>query len=185
MHHGRVLALAAIALATFGCAHNSKMGTGTGQLITVMEADVKPTAGNTCKGKVRFTNADSTHLKVVIDLEGLAPNSTHGIHLHDIGDCTGADAMTAGGHYNPGHKPHGLPPSEERHAGDLGNITADKNGKVHQEMIVDNISLTGTDNPIISRAVIVHADKDDGGQPTGNAGARIGCGQISVPKFKY
>jgi Cu-Zn family superoxide dismutase len=88
--------------------------------------------------------------------------------------------MSAGGHYNPEGKPHGLPTTEERHAGDLGNLTADASGHAHYEITVDNISLSTGRNPVLGKAVIVHAKPDDGGQPTGNAGARLGCGVIQV-----
>ena len=70
--------------------------------------------------------------------------------------------MSAGGHYNPESHPHGLPESDTRHAGDLGNLQADNDGKVHYEITVSNISVAGTKNPIIGRGVIVHAKPDDG-----------------------
>jgi Cu-Zn family superoxide dismutase len=101
-----------------------------------------------------------------------------------VGDCSAPDGMSAGGHYNPEHKDHGLPPSETRHAGDLGNVTSDKDGKVHQELTVNNFSLTGTVNPIVGRSVIVHAKPDDGSQPVGNSGPRLGCGVIEMPELK-
>ena len=89
--------------------------------------------------------------------------------------------MSAGGHYNPEKHPHALPDTtEKRHAGDLGNLQADSNGKVHHEITVKNVTIAGTKNPIIGRGVIVHAKVDDGGQPVGNAGPRIACGVIGV-----
>ena len=69
---------------------------------------------------------------------------------------------------------------DQRHAGDLGNLQADNDGKVRYEISVKNITIAGTKNPIIGRGVIVHAKPDDGGQPVGNAGARIACGVIGV-----
>jgi Cu-Zn family superoxide dismutase len=88
--------------------------------------------------------------------------------------------MSAGGHYNPEGHQHGLPEAENRHAGDLGNIQADDQGKAHYEISVTNISVSGAKNPIIGRSVIVHAKVDDGSQPTGNAGGRIACGVIGI-----
>jgi Cu-Zn family superoxide dismutase len=88
--------------------------------------------------------------------------------------------MSAGGHYNPENHQHGLPETEMRHAGDLGNLEADSEGKATLERTVSNISIAGMKNPIIGRGVIVHAKVDDGGQPVGNAGGRIGCGVIGV-----
>jgi superoxide dismutase, Cu-Zn family len=142
-------------------------------------AVVHPTTGQHCHGVVRFTQ-DGDSVKVVADLEGLAPDQKHAFHIHQYGDCTAADGMSAGGHYNPEGHQHGLPDAEKRHAGDLGNVQADSEGKAHYEITVSKISIQGQKNPILGRAVIVHAKPDDGGQPVGNAGARIACGVIGV-----
>jgi superoxide dismutase, Cu-Zn family len=147
-------------------------------------AVLHPTSGNKCQGQVRFTQ-DGDKVKVEFTIEGLTPGQKHAIHIHQYGDCSAADGTSAGGHYNPESHPHGLPESDQRHAGDLGNLQADNDGKVHYEITVSNISVAGTKNPIIGRGVVVHAKPDDGGQPVGNAGGRIACGVIgvaSVPK---
>jgi Cu-Zn family superoxide dismutase len=73
---------------------------------------------------------------------------------------------------------HGLPPGDLRHAGDLGNLTADAEGRALYTITVTNITIRGAKNPIDGRAVIVHAKVDDGGQPVGNAGGRVACGVI-------
>ena len=143
-------------------------------------AVMHPTAGNTVKGTVRFVQMDGL-VQIQIDLEGLKPNSTHGFHIHEYGDCTAADATSAGGHYAPDGNPHGSPEDALHHAGDLGNITADSNGEVHTSMTVGFISLAGLNNPVLGRAVIVHAKADDlESQPTGAAGARLACGIIGI-----
>jgi Cu-Zn family superoxide dismutase len=144
-------------------------------------AVLHPTAGNKCHGVVHFTQ-DGDSVKVVADLEGLSPGQKHAFHIHQFGDCSSPDGMSAGGHYNPENHPHGLPDGAARHAGDLGNVEAKDDGTAHYEITVQNISIAGTKNPIIGRAVIVHAKPDDGSQPTGNAGGRIGCGVIGVAK---
>jgi superoxide dismutase, Cu-Zn family len=180
----RILALAAAALAlTFaGCSHSPKVNSSTGSLMSAMDAKIEPTQGNTCHGKVQFVLQDNGSVKVIADLDGLPPNAQHAIHIHEVGDCSAPDAMSAKGHFNPEAKPHGLPPADDRHAGDLGNLTADAKGHSHYEITVTNITLTGPKNPILGLAVIVHAKPDDGGQPTGNAGARLGCGVIATRK---
>jgi Cu-Zn family superoxide dismutase len=142
-------------------------------------AVLHPTAGNKCQGKVVFTQ-EGEKVKVVAHIEGLNPGQKHAFHIHQYGDCSAPDGVSAGGHYNPENHPHGLPGSVQRHAGDLGNLVADDNGKAHLEVTVENISVAGTKNPIVGRGVIVHAKVDDGGQPVGNAGARIACGVIGV-----
>ncbi|MHB8520496.1 MAG: superoxide dismutase family protein [Limisphaerales bacterium] len=142
-------------------------------------AVLHPTANHRCRGVVRFTQ-DGDNVKVVADIEGLDPGQKHAFHIHQFGDVSSPDGMSAGGHYNPEAHPHGLPAAEMRHAGDLGNLEANSEGKVHYEITVSNISIAGTKNPIIGRGVIVHAKVDDGSQPVGNAGARIASGVIGV-----
>jgi superoxide dismutase, Cu-Zn family len=142
-------------------------------------AVLHPTSGQHCHGVVRFTQ-DGESVKVVADLEGLTPGQKHAFHIHQYGDCSSPDGMSAGGHYNPEGHQHGLPDTESRHAGDLGNVQADDQGKAHYELTVTNVSIGGTKNPIIGRGVIVHAKVDDGTQPVGNAGGRIACGVIGI-----
>jgi len=142
-------------------------------------AVLHPTAGQNAKGVVRFMESEDG-VKVTADLEGLTPGQKHAFHIHQYGDCSAPDAMSEGGHYNPENHQHGLPETEQRHAGDLGNLTADNDGKAHYEITVKNISVAGAKNPILGRGVIVHAKIDDGGQPVGNAGGRIACGVIGV-----
>ena len=127
-------------------------------------AVLHPTTGNKAHGQVMFTQ-EGDKVKVVAHLEGLNPGQKHAFHIHQYGDCSAPDGMSAGGHYNPEGHSHGLPTSEQRHAGDLGNVEADSDGKAHYEITVDNISVAGTKNPIIGRGVIVHAKPDDGSQP--------------------
>lgn len=138
------------------------------------------TAGNSAKGVVRFIKNDDRTVTVIADIEGLSPNGTHAIHIHQFGDCSSPDGKSAGGHYNPQGHSHALPDTDQRHAGDLGNLVADADGKAHYEIVVSNICIVGHRNPILGRGVIVHAKADDGGQPTGNAGSRIACGVIGI-----
>ena len=143
---------------------------------------IQPASGSNCKGVVHFTQ-DANRIRVVADIEGLAPNSKHGFHIHEYGDCSAADASSAGSHYDPaGTKHHGMPSETTSHAGDMGNIEADANGKVHYELTLGGTSIDGSQASVLGRGVIVHANPDDFGQPVGNAGARIGCGVIGVAK---
>ncbi len=159
-------------------AHSKSGLAGVSSAVAVVHA----TEGNATDGTVRFNVVDGK-IKIIADITGLKPNSKHAIHIHQFGDCSSGDGKSAGGHYNPkGHK-HGGPTAEERHAGDLGNLTSDGEGNAHYELIVDNISIGGKRNPIIGRAIIIHAGEDDlESQPTGAAGARIGCGIIGAAK---
>jgi superoxide dismutase, Cu-Zn family len=142
-------------------------------------AVLHPTSGNKCHGVIQFTQ-DGDSVKVTATVEGLTPGQKHAIHIHQFGDCSAPDGMSAGGHYNPEGHQHGLPSADQRHAGDLGNLQADNDGKAKYEITVKNVTIAGTKNPIVGRGVIVHAKADDGGQPVGNAGGRIACGVIGV-----
>lgn len=126
------------------------------------------------------TDGKKTTVEVQGDITGLAPDSTHGFHVHQFGDCSAADGTSAGGHFNPRDMQHGGPSDMHRHVGDLGNIQSDKDGVAHLDIKDAQISLTGP-NSIIGRAIIIHKDADDlKSQPTGAAGARIGCAVIGI-----
>ena len=141
---------------------------------------VEPTRDSTVHGTVTFERTD-TGVRVVADLSGLPPGSTHGFHIHEFGDCTGPDATTAGDHFAPEGHPHGSPWAPPRHAGDLGNVTADGSGRAHLDLTVDNFTVSSGRSMILGRSVIVHAQPDDfTTQPSGAAGPRLACGVIGA-----
>ena len=110
-----------------------------------------------------------------------APNGTHGFHIHEFGSCADV-GNAAGGHYNPDGVKHGLLSRDgftNAHAGDLGNIEVSQ-GKASYQATLPGLSLSGGQYPVAGRAVIVHEKPDDFGQPTGNAGGRIGCGTVTL-----
>lgn len=155
-------------------AGNTAGGEATSSVVVSME----PTEGSDARGTVRFVQQEENVL-VRVDLTGFEPGTVHGFHVHEVGDCSAPDASSAGDHYNPLGVPHGLPNGGPRHAGDMGNIEADEAGEVHTERSFDTFSLGRADPPsILGRSVIVHAEPDDGSQPTGAAGARLACGVI-------
>mmetsp|Transcript_24495 Transcript_24495/g.42126 ORF Transcript_24495/g.42126 Transcript_24495/m.42126 type:complete len:245 (-) Transcript_24495:520-1254(-) len=140
------------------------------------------TAGNeSLHGIVRFSqSAPGAPVLVEASLSGLQPGK-HGFHVHASGDISAPDATSAGPHFNPSGMQHGDPDGSERHAGDLGNITADKDGNASiARDFTTGIQLSGVQS-IIGRAIIVHKEEDDlVTQPTGNAGARVGYGVIGI-----
>jgi len=139
-----------------------------------------PTQGNNVSGTITFTQTDSG-VKVVADLQGLSKGK-HGFHIHEFGDCSSADGMSAGGHFNPEGKTHGAPMDMSRHMGDMGNLVADESGKAHLEYTDAVIRLNGP-NSILGRSVIVHKGEDDlKSQPSANAGPRVACGVIGAAK---
>jgi len=148
-------------------------------------AVLAPTKGNSVSGTVNFTQRGEFVL-VEAKVNGLKPNGTNAIHIHEKGDCSAADASSAGGHFNPGSSRHGGPTGTPRHGGDLGNLKADANGYAQMSIEVSGISLGTGPNSITGRAVIVHAGADDfTTQPSGNSGARVACGLISKNPDKF
>ena len=144
-------------------------------------AVLHPTAGNKVSGTVTFTE-EADGVKVHADLTGLTPGN-HGFHVHEFGDCSAADAASAGAHFNPTNKPHAGPDAPERHVGDMGNAEADASGKATLEYVDHQISLTTDQQSAIGRSVVVHAKADDlKTQPSGDSGARSACGVIGRAK---
>ena len=166
----RAFKLAACALVLSACATTAPDGPSA-------TAVVRPASGSQAHGTVKFTQVGS-RVRVDAELAGLAAG-VHGMHVHEKGDCSAPDAVSAGAHFNPTGKKHGAPSSAERHAGDLGNITANEYGKATLSMMVDGLSVgKGTDG-VIGRGIIVHADADDlKTDADGKSGARIACGVI-------
>ncbi len=145
-------------------------------------AKIEPTQGSNVKGEVTFAMVDGK-LHVTGQLSGLAPNSTHGFHIHEKGDCSAPDGSSAGGHFNPAQAEHGSVDSSPHHAGDMPNIVADADGNatIDGPLSSDVDIGKGDQYDIAGHAVIVHADPDDyKTQPTGNAGARLACGVITT-----
>ena len=162
-----ILAAAAAALLA-GCA---TMG-GSGPRAV---AQFVPTKGNSVQGTVTFTQRGG---KVVVaaNVSGFKPGTEHGFHVHEKGDCSSGDGMSAGGHFNPFAKPHGGHPSMDRHAGDMPNLRADANGNASATVELDMLTVTDGPASVVGRAVIVHVQPDDyRSQPVGNAGARMAC----------
>lgn len=144
-------------------------------------ANLASASGSLVSGKlVLRPMGDGVH--VTGEVGGLQPGDTRGFHIHEKGDCSAADASSAGGHFNPGAQPHGRAGQGAHHAGDSDNIVADANGVAHVDAHVSGVTLGGgAANDIAGRAIIVHAQADDyATQPTGNAGARVACGVIQV-----
>ena len=138
---------------------------------------IEPRSGSKLKGTAKF-EAVSGGVQVALDVTG-APAGKHGAHIHQNADCSAKDGKSAGDHFNPGEHEHGLPPTEHRHLGDLGNLEVGKDGTGHLEITIPGANLTPGDKmSFLDRGIIIHEKIDNGGQPSGNAGNRIGCGEI-------
>ncbi len=141
-------------------------------------ATLEPKSGSAVSGDIKITQQGKS---AVLDgtITGLTPGK-HGFHVHEKGDCSSADAKSAGDHFNPTGSPHAGPHDAQRHAGDLGNLEADKNGVAKIKLTDEMISLSGP-HSIVGRALVVHKSPDDlKTQPSGDSGDRIACAVIKA-----
>ncbi len=162
---------AAAALTLAACASTPE---SSGPSATVV---LRPASGTQVHGDLKFTQTGDS-VRVTGEILGHTPGAK-GFHIHEKGDCSAPDAMSAGGHFNPAKKPHGAPGAG--HAGDLGNIVFNDYGKATVNMTISGVTISKeAPNSIIGRSVIVHIGTDDlKTDPTGNAGGRAACGVIS------
>jgi Cu-Zn family superoxide dismutase len=142
-------------------------------------ADLKTPAGETV-GTATFTQeSGGTRLKAQV--RGLPPGP-HGIHVHAVGKCDPPDFMSAGGHFNPTSKMHGLNNPQGAHAGDMPNLTVGADGTGTYDALLKDVSLSTGSGSLFGpdgTALVIHAAADDEvTDPSGNSGARIACGPI-------
>ncbi len=185
-----VLIMSALGLASCGDAENKTTDVDSSMMESPMLTD---SAGGTAQAILSGTNTDTTvtgtvrfeqvegKVKMMLDITvPKKANSSVAVHIHEHGSC---DDMGKGahGHWNPTNANHGKWGSDSFHAGDIGNVTLDKDGKGTMEMDTDLWSVGGDANKnVVDKAIIVHSGVDDfTTQPTGNAGSRIGCGVIT------
>jgi Cu-Zn family superoxide dismutase len=157
----------------------AKMAADLKEGVTFAEATLAPKSGSKVTGTVLF-NRTQKGVQVIASVTG-GSAGRHGIHIHEKGDCSAADASSAGGHFNPTGAPHAGPTAPARHVGDLGNITIKKDGIGYLTLEIPPVNGFTDWNQIIGKAVVVHAKIDDQkSQPAGAAGDRIACGVIQA-----
>ena len=165
---------AAAALALSGCASSAPAAAEGPRA----RATIEPRSDSTATGTATFTELSTGGVRVHVHIEK-APPGTHGLHIHEKGDCSDPKAASAGGHFNPGGMPHSGPMDMKRHAGDLGNIEIGANGTGDLDITSDMLTVKPGPNSVVGRSVVFHEKLDDlKTQPTGNAGGRFGCGVI-------
>lgn len=128
---------------------------------------------------------DPDGVKIALKLEGLA-SGYHGFHVHEIATCTAPDFKSAGNHFNPKKKKHGLLNPEGPHVGDLPNVEADEGGKVDTEVTVKDATMLKGNNSLTENggtSLVITSEADDGmTQISGDSGERIICGEIKEEK---
>lgn len=122
------------------------------------------------------------NVKLTVKARGLT-EGPHGMHIHAAGKCEGPEFKSAGPHYNPHNKQHGLKNPQGSHAGDLPNLVANKKGNAKAKAVIKDASLgEGAEGSLLTAegtALVIHAGPDDDvTDPAGNSGGRIACGVI-------
>jgi Cu-Zn family superoxide dismutase len=180
-----ILFLALLSLTfVLSCKEEVKKEKGTTQAMSAKKVKMKlePKSESTVTGTVVFNEEEDGKIRMVAMLEGLESGTTHAMHIHEKADCSSPDGKSTGGHWNPTAEPHGQwGDAAGFHKGDIGNLTADENGRAFIEFSTDEwcIGCGDTNKDILGKAIIVHAGSDDfTTQPTGAAGGRVSCGGI-------
>jgi Cu-Zn family superoxide dismutase len=146
---------------------------------TQHRVDLMPGQGADVAGALDLVVEDGA-VRMTGLVTGLKPESAHGFHIHEKGDCSSPDFKSAGEHFNPASQPHGNPATPPHHLGDVPNLVADADGKAPVNARIEGVTLGDHgQNDLVGRAVVVHAKADDYmTQPSGNSGDRMACGVI-------
>lgn len=189
MKNLRLIALMFSVVLTIACKDTKKETVVETEVEEIIKDDVKekrlsitllPKSGSNVEGTINFSEKNGlvTMVGTVTGLE----EGEHAIHIHEKADCSSDDGTSSGGHWNPTAQPHGAWGDETGyHKGDIGNITANANGRATVTKTTDEwcIGCGDETKDILGKAIIVHIGVDDlKSQPSGAAGARIGCAGI-------
>ncbi len=147
---------------------------------TVVE--LKDAQGKSVGTAVLWSKTGETGVSMKLNLHGLPPGE-HALHFHQKAQCDAPDFKSAGGHFNPDGKKHGLENPEGHHAGDMNNFVVNAKGRARFKVVNKDVTLGDDSHSLFSNggtALVIHAKADDmKSDPAGNAGARIACGVIT------
>lgn len=133
-------------------------------------------------GTANFTETPEG-VEVALKVEGLEPG-VHAVHIHEFPKCEAPDFKSAGNHFNPKSKDHGLMNAEGAHAGDMPNVEADPSGMIDTKLMLSEAKLKEGQMSLLRKegtSIIIHSGQDDGmSQPAGDSGDRIACGKITL-----
>jgi Cu-Zn family superoxide dismutase len=142
-------------------------------------AELKNAQGQSI-GSAVFREEDG-RVRIVVHAQGLTPGR-HGIHVHAVGRCEPPAFQSAGDHFNPLGKQHGLENPEGAHAGDLPELEADASGRIQSVAVTERLTLVAGPTSVFDpdgSALVIHANSDDQRtDPSGNSGDRLVCGQL-------
>ena len=146
-------------------------------------ADILDPDGKTI-GTAILTEQKDT-VRIELKVSGLAPGK-HGFHIHETGACSPPDFKSAGGHFNPFHKHHGIDNPDGKHAGDLPNLEVNKDGTAEVTVVATGTTLGNGPGSLLKEggtSIVIHAGPDDNmSDPAGNAGSRVACGVVVTAK---
>jgi Cu-Zn family superoxide dismutase len=152
-----------VSICTVGTLYASQNGATTVELKNAQGQSV---------GTASLSPAKDGGVAVALDLKNMAPGR-HALHFHQTPSCEGPAFTSAGGHYNPENKKHGLQNPEGPHAGDMNNFTVLKDGTAKTTLVAPHMKMG------VAAALVVHAGVDDlKTDPAGNAGDRVACGVV-------
>lgn len=174
-----------IAMAGGAMAHQTPKAPAQGAPTTAQAGALTATAdlvdGKGAKiGTVQLTEV-ADGVRIVLEASNLPPG-VHGFHVHDSGKCEGPDFTSAGGHFNPDGKQHGLQNPKGPHAGDLPNLVVDEKGRAKADFVAPLLTLRPGKYSLLegdATSLMIHRNADDYvTDPAGNAGPRLACGSI-------